>query len=771
MRSQRRRPRRGTRVFAPRHRHRHRAAAASTAAAWRLPGATAVVVWVLVLVSIGSAQIAGAAFRGTTGTPSNTFSTGSFYGYREAVKVDSPLFYYRLNEATGVTATDSGAGARNGRYQVGYEFGVAGATGDGDTALRLPGAPQLRPVVSAAATVANPNPMTVEFWFRSSSSTGGVLVSFGSNPAFDSTTSDRLVSLYNDGRVAFTVKVAGTTWTSVTSASGFNDGNWHHVAASLGAVYGMRLYVDGSLRSSSAASKTGISMTGYWRVGGESAVNTSVPPNDSYPSADVDEFAVYTSEILPTAVSTHYGARNTGYATVVLAASPYLFWRFNETNMSAGTADATGNGRTGVFSEKAAVPTAAAGVNVNTGNAAQFTGLKSYIVSSKSVGSPNVFTAELLFNTTSVTGGRLFGLGDLMAGTTSEHDRALYMLPDGKLSFTVWPSYTQKTITSAASYNDGTWHQAVISLGVAAPAGMRLYVDGAQVASDPATTTGLGYAGYWRVGRDTLQEFTNRPTEEFTGRIDEVSVYPTNLAAAKVLNHYNTIANATYPTTVTTDGATLYWRFNESDYTSGAAGSSGSGNIGAPVADPPLTYQVSGAMTGGQGRSPGVRFTGQSSVWYPTQQTNPTVFSLEFWTRTTTTNGGFIVGFGDAKDAISSYRDRMVYMGNDGRLHFGIGSNVVASTAGSYNDGNWHHVVATLGGGGMTLYVDNVVRATNASTTPQNYNGYWRVAGERLGGWSNVPSAGYYSGDLAELAVYTTTLSAARVSAHYTANA
>lgn len=118
----------------------------------------------------------------------------------------------------------------------------------------------------------------------------------------------------------------------------------------------------------------------------------------------------------------------------------------------------------------------------------------------------------------------------------------------------------------------------------------------------------------------------------------------------------------------------------------------------------------------------------------------------------------------------SNQYDKHVYMSNDGRLIFGVysGGTRTITTPAAYNDGTWHHVVATQGTGGMALYVDGQLRASNALYTGnENYSGYWRVGGDNLNSWPNQPTSSFFAGQIDETAVYPTALSSAQVSAHY----
>lgn len=145
-------------------------------------------------------------------------------------------------------------------------------------------------------------------------------------------------------------------------------------------------------------------------------------------------------------------------------------------------------------------------------------------------------------------------------------------------------------------------------------------------------------------------------------------------------------------------------------------------------------------------------------------------FTVESWIKTTTTSGGKIIGFGSAQTGNSGSYDRQVYMSNSGQIYFGVypGTVRAINTTQSYRDGQWHHVVATLGADGMKLYVDGDLKAQRADTTTgQGYQGYWRVGNDNLGGWPDAPSSVQFEGTIDEVAVYNSALSAERVSSHY----
>ncbi|MFG2299931.1 LamG-like jellyroll fold domain-containing protein [Actinacidiphila glaucinigra] len=220
-----------------------------------------------------------------------------------------------------------------------------------------------------------------------------------------------------------------------------------------------------------------------------------------------------------------------------------------------------------------------------------------------------------------------------------------------------------------------------------------------------------------------------------------------------------------YAAAVLSDGANLYWRYDESGGTFAADASPADDNgdyVGGP------SYRQSpGAVSGS---STAIGFNGSDQwVYSDRSHPRPAAYSVESWFRTTTTSGGKIVGFGNTTNGTSSQYDKHVYMTNNGRLVFGVytgATNTVTSSA-AYNNGAWHHVVATQGANGMRMYVDGTLVGSNPQTSSENYTGYWRAGGDNLNGWPDQPSSGYFSGQIDETAVYPSVLSAAQVANHF----
>lgn len=271
--------------------------------------------------------------------------------------------------------------------------------------------------------------------------------------------------------------------------------------------------------------------------------------------------------------------------------------------------------------------------------------------------------------------------------------------------------------------------------------------------------------------------FWNRGTVVLTDSVDPGTTHTYTVTATDPDGNVATSApleaqagnqeTGVYASAVLADGPSTYWRLGENTGTATAFDWAGSWD---GVTSAGVTRGTAGAVPGDNASS----FSGSSTGLVRTQvaQPAPTVFSAEAWIKTTTTRGGKILGFGNLATGSSGTDDRHVYMSNNGRLFFGVqpgGTMQTVSTATGYNDGKWHHVVATLGPDGMNLYVDGIRQASHSVTTALAYSGYWRVGGDSVSGWPTAPTSLYFEGAIDEVAIYPTVLTRAQVVSHYRA--
>ncbi|MFJ2543459.1 PKD domain-containing protein [Microbacterium sp. NPDC087589] len=379
-------------------------------------------------------------------------------------------------------------------------------------------------------------------------------------------------------------------------------------------------------------------------------------------------------------------------------------------------------------------------------------------------------TVEAWVKTTNTRGGRIVGFGDSATGTSTSGttDRVLYLDNSGRANFAINDG-SYRTIFSRTAVNDGNWHHIVGTVGAE---GMQLFVDGTRVGRDQARTAPKIYDGYWRIGADQTNGFTNKPTNAgLAGSIDDVAVYPAALTQSDIQSHYLASGRSAawtaapadvYGAAVATDKPDLYWRLDET-----AAGTIADSAVGGTTGNPSGTVSRGQAPAIGTGTA--TTFNGSSALVVAQEAwTAPTTYSAELWFKTTSTRGGTLIGFGNATSGLSSTYDRHVVMQNDGKLQFGSGqpqTSLVTPTA--YNDGQWHHLVAAQGADGMKLWVDTQLVGSNSMAGAENYRGYWRIGADRT--WGST-SSNYIAGTLDEVAVYSSVLSEQRVREHYAAS-
>jgi PKD repeat protein len=275
---------------------------------------------------------------------------------------------------------------------------------------------------------------------------------------------------------------------------------------------------------------------------------------------------------------------------------------------------------------------------------------------------------------------------------------------------------------------------------------------------------------YWRL---PVQGFTD--TGQPAGTTRQYRVTATDPAGNVAQSPWVSVTVATantssaYREAVQRSQPDHYWRFGESAGTAGDLTGFTALNVNAGVTRP-----VTGAVGGDADTA--ARFNGTTTSYAVTPATdNPLdVLTLETWFKTTSTTGGKILGWGNRNDRNSSKADRHLYMDNSGKIHFGVKpdqTRKVVTSPSAYNDGQWHHVAASLGPNGMKLYLDGTKVADRADVTVGEHlsRGFWRIGGDTLSNWPSVPTTAFFTGDIDEAAVYSSVLSDTEIAAHYAA--
>lgn len=510
-------------------------------------------------------------------------------------------------------------------------------------------------------------------------------------------------------------------------------------------------------------------------------VDTDVTPGVSYSYRVRAVDAAGNQSALSAAQNGVATAQGSAYAETVLSDEPTLYWRYDDVgNWVIDRSGPTGAGKNGIAQN--GVGYAGGALPGDSSSSASFDGTNQYAWNDQIAYGPSTYSIETWFKTSSTTGGALVAYGNGRPRSdsgvdvaSSNYDRMIYMEPGtGRLRFGVYADGV-RSIRSSAAFNDDQWHHVVATQG---SQGMRMYVDGVEVGSN-GVTSNQQYYGTWRVGGSNLNGWPDNggnaaSAQFYDGLLDETAIYGGALTQRQVVDHFragggdvdvNDEPESAYGAAVYGDNPSFYWPLDETGGTT-AEDSSFLGNRDGTVGSA-VGRLSSGTVQGGAVQTPGSN-SGGSGVISTSQVGAPTAYSMEFWINTTTTSGGKIMGFENSATETGNSYDKHVYMLNDGRLRFGvyIGSVQVVTSGASYNDGAWHHVVATQDSTGMKLYVDGTLVGQGPVTTSETGDGFWRIGGGNIGGWPDQPSSYYFNGKIDEVAVYPAALSAQSVVNH-----
>ena len=231
-----------------------------------------------------------------------------------------------------------------------------------------------------------------------------------------------------------------------------------------------------------------------------------------------------------TTVDVATGGAARPYADVVRADGATDHWSLGEA--TGTTAANLGRAMDMTLGGTKVTPGAAGALAKDADTAFSFSNDNSSFASTRTaITGPQTFSVEAWFKTTTKVGGRIVGFASSATGNSGSYDRIVYLDPQGRVNFGVYPN-TERLLTSTATFNDGGWHHVVGSVGAT---GMTLFVDGKQVGARADGTSAQVFTGYWRIGADSVWY---NGSKSFAGSIDEVAVYPAPLTAEQVATHF-----------------------------------------------------------------------------------------------------------------------------------------------------------------------------------------------------------------------------------------
>jgi hypothetical protein len=170
-------------------------------------------------------------------------------------------------------------------------------------------------------------------------------------------------------------------------------------------------------------------------------------------------------------------------------------------------------------------------------------------------------------------------------------------------------------------------------------------------------------------------------------------------------------------------------------------------------------------------------FTGSSSQYMSTavnygSAASVVTFSVSLWFRSTDTGGHCIFGMNASQDGTSGTFDRLMYIGTDGKLYFGVfnsqnTTSINVGSSGTVADGKMHHAVGVCDSANqvVSLYLDGISQGTTAfpGGAQAPFTGYsssyWVCPMAALTNildiWpATTGAAGYYVGLVTDMRVY-----------------
>jgi hypothetical protein len=466
-----------------------------------------------------------------------------------------------------------------------------------------------------------------------------------------------------------------------------------------------------------------------------------------------------------------------GYSAVVMADHPSAFWRLNEAS-GPSAADASGNGNTGAYAASGVTYGTTAAVPGDTavtldGNSGAITAPNSATLNPTSG-----LTLEAWVKPTSV-GGNQEPL--VLKGFTS-HTPPYYQYGLFLYDYGAYPRDVSFALSLGGAFvnidaiNTG-WQYGVWNHVVATYDGqsMSIYVDGVL----RARRTASGAIDTYPTDV-TLGKYANITGQTLNGGLGEAAIYSTAMTAARIQAHYWASAPSTaglasatpYRTAILADHPGGFWPLNEPAGVD-AHDQSGNANNGS-FSSAGVSFGVAGPLKSGDRAVTLDGATG--NVTMPDAPSlDPTgSLTLEAWVKPTSVTGQVPLIVKNTPAWSEPYYQYGLFLYDGGSSREAI---LQLSTGGARREldalnsgwvyGAWNHIVGTYDGQYMRIYVNGVQRAVQSqmgaldtSTMPLELGGYTTGSGEPA-----------LSAAIGQVAIYPTALSAARVSAHYTAAA
>ena len=442
-------------------------------------------------------------------------------GYSSTILGDSPVVYYRLDEASGTTAADSSGHGYSATYaSSGITYGVAGAiSGDSDKAITssFSGAAASR---SDSALPTGAGARSVEAWEKTTGGGTYSLLSYGALSA------NGYASLNINGPTTISFD-AWNYYVLTSTPYSVEDGAWHYLAATYDGSTAT-LYLDGVAMGSGSLSMNTSASQGLWLGDAQDGAG-------AFPGS-LDEEAVYAAALTAAQISTHWrsgvgasscpAAPGGRYPSSVMSDSPLRYFRLGEATGPVATDSASTTGCQPATYNTGAVH-GPGGLVTDTSGSAGSPSPAATIALAPSTSLPSGASARTIEVWEKTTGTGTYSLASYGATTTNQYV-SLNLNGANTISFDGWVNYVAANTTPSAE--DGNWHQVAATYdGTTAV----LYLDGSQVGTGSLSlSTSLSGQALW-IGQ------AQDGGTAFPGSEEEVAIYPAALSAARINAHFS----------------------------------------------------------------------------------------------------------------------------------------------------------------------------------------------------------------------------------------
>jgi RHS repeat-associated protein len=521
------------------------------------------------------------------------------------------------------------------------------------------------------------------------------------------------------------------------------------------------------------------------------------------------------------------------YQSAVLDSGPHSYWRLGEASGTTAASSQLANEGTDNGSYSGVTLGQPGPLPGSSATSASFDGSSSYVtLPNNDLAFGATYQSVSLWFKTSTPNGVLLSsqASPISAGTVNtSYVPNLYVGSDGKLVGEFWQASVPMQTPGAVT--DNKWHLVTMT---AVGNAETLYLDRAPVATASAKlanpTEKYNYVGTGFIGGGWPDEPHQNQTGTayatyYKGQVSDVGFWDRPLTSAEIGAMYSAgTGNASLLTQLTRPTGSVYSQVSYNGVTSAVtsmtddrggtwqlAGPVDTGSsqvyvssvLGAAPADyyrlaDTGTNQAVNQVLGGDAYYNNVTqgvagpfadatadsFDGSSSyLSLPSGLLNNGASqSVSLWFKTSATGGVLLSAQASpisAGTVTSSYVPSL-YVGSDGKL---VGEFWHASgqmlTSRSVADGKWHLATMTTTGTSESLYLDGALAAT-ASATALNPGLQYDYVGTGFlgGGWPDEPHqnqtgtayATYFNGSIGDVAMYGSALSAAQVTAQYTAS-